>query len=144
MDKNGYDPHIFSDEEIEMYLKGDRRDIDRLLLYSINRLTSVLIPHAQREDARDKAFDITINAIGGAQAIIDRARFVDALAKDAELDAERKAFIDVLIDRQQKRNTMMEKVSTSNIVWASIAFLGYMTYILRESIVFYVQSRMGQ
>jgi frataxin-like iron-binding protein CyaY len=139
----GHDPHVLSDEEIEMYLKGDRRDIDRLLLFSINRIIAVLIPHAKREDERDAEFDKTMAAIGGAQAIIDRAKFVDSMAKNADIDAEHKAFVKTLIERQNKRNIMMEKVSASNVVWVSIAFLGYLAYVLKESIVNYLHDRIG-
>ena len=31
-------PRILSEEEIELYLRGDRREIDRLILLSINRI----------------------------------------------------------------------------------------------------------
>ena len=136
-------PHIMSDEEIDLMLDGDRRQVDKIMLKSINRLTAVIVPHAMREDERDRQFDSVMEQIGGSQAIIDRARVVDGLIKDAEIDATRKAFIDAMIDKQTKRNAMMEKVSTSNVIWASIAFLGYLAYILREAIVAYAKTRMG-
>lgn len=136
-------PHIMSDEEIDLMLDGDRRQVDKIMLKSINRLTAVIVPHAQREDERDRQFDSVMDQIGGSQAIIDRAKVVDALIRDAEIDATRKAFIDAVIDKQTKRNAMMEKVSTSNVIWASIAFLGYLAYILREAIVAYAKTRLG-
>lgn len=136
-------PHVMSDEEIDLMLDGDRRQVDKIMLKSINRLTAVIVPHAQREDERDRMFDAVVEQIGGSQAIVARAKVVDDLIKNAEIDATRKAFIDAMIDKQQKRNAMMEKVSTSNVIWASIAFLGYLAYILREAIVAYVKTRTG-
>lgn len=136
-------PHIMSDEEIDLMLSGDRRQVDKIMLKSINRLTEVIVPHALREDERDRQFDSVMEQIGGSQSIIARAKVVDNIIRDAEIDAARKAFIDAMIDKQTKRNAMMEKVSTSNVIWASIAFLGYLAYILREAIVAYAKTRLG-
>ena len=86
-DHHAYQPRILSDEEIEMYLDGDRRAIDRLILFSINRITSVLIPHAEKEDKREKEWDAAIEDLGGIKSIIKRAEFVDAMIKKTNDEA---------------------------------------------------------
>ena len=43
-----YPPRVLSEEEIELYINGDRREVDRLILFGLNRLASVIIPHAQK------------------------------------------------------------------------------------------------
>ena len=60
-------------------LDGDRRQVDKIMLKSINRLTAVIIPHSQREDERDLEQDRIIKSLGGLEAMTKRAQFVDAL-----------------------------------------------------------------
>jgi hypothetical protein len=136
-----YPPHVLSEEEIELYLTGDRREIDRLILFSINRLTAVIVPHAHREDERDQKFAEVMTKMGGMDEIIARTVYVDAMRKDEVKEAARKRYIDALITRQERRNMMMEKVTTSNIAWASVAFVGYLLYSMREALVAYLVAR---
>lgn len=119
-------PHVLTEEEIELYLKGDRREIDRLILYSINRLTAVIVPHAKREDERDAESDALILSLGGVDAMRMRAEFVD-----------------VLIRRMKTRNTMMEKVSQSTVVWAVIAFCGFLAMAVWDSLVVAIKAKLG-
>lgn len=118
-------PHILTEEEIELYLKGDRREIDRLILYSINRLTAVIIPHAQREDERDAEADALITRLGGVEAMHNRATFVDSL-----------------VEQHHARSQMMEKVSQSSVTWALIAFMGFLAMATWDSIVQAVKLRL--
>jgi len=125
-DKMEFPPHVLNDEEIEMYLRGDRREIDRLMLLSINRLTACLLPHTAREDARDAEQAELLRRLGGLEAMEDRARFVDAL-----------------IQKQSLRNQMMEKVSQSSLTWALIAFLGFLAAATWDSIVSAIKVKLG-
>lgn len=125
-DRMEFPPHVLSDEEIEMYLRGDRREIDRLMLLSINRLTACLLPHTEREGARDAEQAELLRRLGGLEAMEDRAKFVDSL-----------------IRRQGVRDQMMEKVSQSTLTWALIAFLGFLAVSTWDSIVSAVKVKLG-
>lgn len=94
--------HVYSPEEIELFLSGDRREVDRLLITALNNIAGVLIPHAEREE---KIF----NAMGDPETIKSRA-----------------AWIDAQIDKQRLKNDMMRKVATSTLSWAAIIFIGWM------------------
>ena len=109
-----HDPKVFSDEEIEMFLTGDRRQIDRHILYSLNRLAVVLIPHCRREEA----VDAKLEDLGGFEAIIARAEYVDSLIK-----------------KNNRWADAFEKISQSTITWALIAFLGFLAMAVWHDIV---------
>lgn len=117
---------VLSDEEIDLCLQGDRRGIDKLLLTNSNRLTALVLSHTKREDERNAKEDVIWTQIGGTDAIKLRAEFVDTL-----------------ILAQQKRNAMMDKVTTSNVIWASVTFLGYTLWVLREAVVAYLKTKIG-
>lgn len=121
-----FPPHLLSDEEIEMYLKGDRREVDRLILFSINRLTAVILPHAVREDARDAASNRLLADLGGEDALMRRADFVDSL-----------------IENQEAKKRMMEKVSSSTVVWALLVFLGFVAAAVWEHISTVLKAKIG-
>ena len=76
-DDNKLPPRVLTDEEIELYLKGDRREVDRLILLSINRLSACLIPHINSE----AEFMAHVKHLGGVEAIRHRAEYVDSLIK---------------------------------------------------------------
>ena len=107
-------PKVFSDEEIEMFLAGDRRQIDRHMLYCLNRIATVLIKHTEKEDA----FHYSLAEIGGEDAIKKRADYVDSLIKKNNRWAE-----------------ALEKISQSTITWALIAFLGFLAIVVWHDIV---------
>lgn len=106
-------PRILSEQEIELYLRGDRREIDRLILLSINRIAATLIPHAERENKIAEH----LAAIGGMEGIAERARFVDAL-----------------IERQKARNQALWKVAQSGVAWALPVFLGFLAMAVWNAI----------
>ena len=112
-DDKDFQPRILSDEEIDLYLRGDRREIDRLILLSINRIAATLIPHAERENRISQQLD----SIGGMDGIAERARFVDAL-----------------IERQKARNQMLWKVAQSGVAWALPVLLGFFAMAVWNSI----------
>ena len=103
-DANDASPRILTEEEIEIYLRGDRRDIDRLILLSINRIAATLIPHVVRENKLSEQLE----AIGGMDGIAERARFVDAL-----------------IERQKARTQMFWKIAQSSVTWALPLLIGF-------------------
>lgn len=88
----------FSDDEITMLLAGDRREVDKLLLHSINNLSASLIP----------VIDV-ISELGSSDAVRKRREWVDSQ-----------------IENQRIKNDMMRKVSESAVIWAVIGFIGFL------------------
>ena len=117
--------YLLSEEEIEFYLKGDRRDIDRLLLKSINRLTSIIVPHAVKDDKRDEAWVLTIDRLGGLEKIEERAAYVDAL-----------------LEKQKARTAAFRKISESTALWALLIVLGFIAKALWDSVLASVKIRI--
>ena len=115
-------PRVLGCEEIEMYLKGDRREIDRLILMSLNRLALALSEHSLDQDT----ILHDLRSIGGMQAVKDRAEFVDSL-----------------IIKNNKRSAMMEKVGQSSLVWALLAFLGFLAMASWDAIVHAAKIKLG-
>lgn len=115
-------PRIYSADEIEIFLRGDRREIDRLLLHGLNSLSEALIPHARREEEMLRLFE----EIGGLDGIAVRAQYVDSLIK-----------------RQSARTAMMEKVAQSTLTWAVIAFIGFLALASWDSAVHAIKLKLG-
>lgn len=110
---------IYSQEEIEIFLSGDRREVDRLLLHGINNLAVVLISHAEREEA-------IFAPMGTPEDVRTRTIWVDLQVK-----------------KQEKRNSMMQKVAESTTAWALIAFLGFVALASWDSIVSLIKHKVG-
>lgn len=85
---------VYSPEEIDMFLNGTEREVDRLLLHSVNNIAAAVAPHILREDNLFKA-------MGDIEAIRTRS-----------------AWIDTQIRKQEKWNRMMDRVIESTTVWA--------------------------
>lgn len=117
---------VLSDEEIDLYLQGDRRNIDKLLLTNSNRLTSLVLTHMRKEDERNAKEDATWKAIGGEAAIKLRADYVDSLIKT-----------------QTDRSDMMRKVAQSTVTWALPLFLTFLLAALWDSIVKHIKLKLG-
>lgn len=117
-----YQPRILSAEEIEMYLKGDRQEVDRLILFSLNRLASTLVPHAEREEK--------------VMAELDRLGGMDAIAARAE-------YVDAMIARSKAKTQMIDKVAQSSLAWALIAFLCFLAVAAWESAVHAIKVKLG-
>ena len=111
-------PKVFSEEEINMFLKGDRRDIDRLLLYSMNRIAAVLIPHTERE----AKFTALLEEVGGTESIKERADYVNSL-----------------IEKNKKRSAAFDKISQSTVTWALIAAIGFVLVALWEHVIILIR-----
>ena len=120
------DGYLLTEEEIEFYLKGDRRDIDRLLLKSINKLTSLIVPHALKEDQRDAVWAAAIDRLGGLHRIEERAVYVDAL-----------------LERQRARTAAFRKIAESTAFWALVLVLGFIFSAIWNTVVAAVKARLG-
>lgn len=76
------DPRIYTEEEIELFLHGDRREIDRLLLTSTNAVAAALIsfrdeefrPHAEVEQ-------VMMDALGAPTDVLLRRNWLDLQIK---------------------------------------------------------------
>ena len=95
-------PKVLSSDEIELYLSGDRLQVDRLILSSLNRISSTLIEHTKREDGIWNAID----EIGGLEGVKTKSDFVDSL-----------------IERNKSRAAAWSKIAQSSATWALLALL---------------------
>ena len=120
------DGYLLTEEEIEFYLKGDRRDIDKLLLKSINKLTSLIVPHALKEDQRDEAWTTAIERLGGLHRIEERAAYVDAL-----------------LEKQKARTAAFRKIAESTAFWALVVLVGFICRAVWDVAVAAVKARVG-
>ena len=118
--------YLLTEEEIEFYLKGDRRDIDKLLLKSINKLTALIVPHALKEDQRDAAWSSAIERLGGLHRIEERAVYVDAL-----------------LEKQRARTAAFRKIAESTAFWALVLVLGFIFSAIWNTVVAAVKARLG-
>ena len=103
--------HIYTQEEIEFFLHGDRRAIDLLLIQSMNNIIAVLLPHIEREE-----------------------EILKSLGTESEIDA-RVQWINAQIARQKEHTDMMKRVSESALIWACIAMIGFALFSMWEHIV---------
>ena len=106
-------PKVLSDDEIELYLSGDRRQVDRLILTSLNRISTTLLEHTKREDGVWNSID----DIGGLEGVKVRADFVDSL-----------------IRRNNRRAAAWDKIAQSSAVWALMAVLGFVALAVWQHI----------
>ena len=106
-------PRILSEEEIELYLRGERIEVDRLILLSLNRLAATLTQHIERDS---RVVD-QLEAIGGMDGIAERARFVDAM-----------------IERKKARTQAMWKVAQSGVTWALPLLIGFVAMAIWNAI----------
>lgn len=126
MSQDDFAPRVLSDEEVEMYLKGDRREVDRLILYSLNRLANCIVPHAAQEEKRDAKYDRILEDLGGLDLMLKRARFVDAS-----------------IAATEAKTSMMTKVATSSLTWALPLFLAFVAVAVWDAIVHAIKAKLG-
>lgn len=110
---------IYTQEEIEIFLSGDRREVDRLLLTGLNNLAKSLLPHMEREE---KTFDI----MGNDEVIRTRAEWIDAQ-----------------VIKMNKRSAMMQKVTEQVGVWVLIAFLGFVAFSVWDHFVDVVKTHQA-
>ena len=112
-------PRIYSDEEIELFIEGDRRAIDRLLLQGINNLAVVISLHSEAEAS-------VLDGMGTAEQVKIRSVWIDAQIK-----------------KQEKVNSMMQKVAESSAAWAMIAFLGFLAMVSWEYVSGAIKAKIG-
>ena len=112
----------YTDEEIEIILDADRRQVDKFMLHCMNEIKATLVDHTEREDIVLSA----VESVGGIDGIRSRAEYVDAL-----------------IEKTTARAQMMKKVSESTVTWALIAFLGFLCVATWHEIVDYVKAALA-
>ena len=122
MQEDKYPPRILADDEIELYLNGDRREVDRLMLYSLNRLAAALLPHIMSEND----FKARLGQLGGIEGITARAAYVDSLIK-----------------KNAAKAMMMEKVSQGTVLWVVLAFLGFVALSVWDSLIHAIKLKLG-
>lgn len=103
-DDDGF-PKVLSSYEIDLYLSGDRRQVDRLILTSLNRISTTLIDHTKRDDGLWDAID----EIGGLEGVKTKSDFVDSL-----------------IERNKSRAAAWSKIAQSSATWALLALLMFL------------------
>ena len=112
----------YTDEEIEIILDADRRQVDKFMLHCMNEIKATLVDHTERDNIALSA----IESVGGIDGIRARAEYVDAL-----------------IEKTTARAQMMKKVSESTVTWALIAFLGFLCVATWHEIVDYVKAALA-
>ena len=111
--------HVYTPEEIEIFLAGDRREVDRLLLHGVNNLTAVFLPHAERQ------YQMFSN-MGDPNSVRQRAAWIDAQIRKAD-----------------KRSHMMDKVSESSVTWVLIAFIGFVVFVVGDAMIQHFKTLIG-
>lgn len=112
----------YTDEEIEIILDADRRQVDKFMLHCMNEIKATLVDHTERENIVLSA----VESVGGIAGVRSRAEYVDAL-----------------IEKTTARAQMMKKVSESTVTWALIAFLGFLCIAAWHEIVDYVKAALA-
>ena len=112
----------YTDEEIEIILDADRRQVDKFMLHCMNEIKATLVDHTERDNIALSA----IESVGGIDGIRSRAEYVDAL-----------------IEKTTARAQMMKKVSESTATWALIAFLGFLCVAAWHEIVDYAKAALA-
>lgn len=115
-------PRVLTEGEIEMYLKGEHREINRLILLTLNDIAICFAHHTTEQDKVTSELE----HVGGIQGIKERAAFVNSL-----------------IAKNRVRTAMMEKVSQSSLTWALLAFLGFIAAASWEAIVHAIRAKLG-
>lgn len=114
-----FEVKIYTPEEIDIFLSGDRREVDRLLLTGLNNIAGVLIPHVAKEEG-------VFEALG-----------------DVDVIRTRSAWIEAQIKKQEKRNQMMQKVTESTMAWALILFIGFIAYSVWDHVMDVVKTHQA-
>lgn len=96
------EPRIYGPEEIDILLNGDRREIDRLLLTSLNALAFAFLRF------RDSEF---------RPHIIQELAMTEALGEPKDVERRRK-WLDAQIARESDLAILRKKVITSTAIWA--------------------------
>lgn len=110
---------IYTDDEIDVILSGDRRQVDRILIHGINGIAAIMISHIRDESE-------ILHAIG-----------------DAESYRIRKEWIITQMDKERAKSAMMKRVSESAVTWALLLFLGFLAVSVANSAVEFVKSHIS-
>jgi capsule polysaccharide export protein KpsE/RkpR len=111
--------NTYTEDEIEAFVSGDSKVVNRLLLHSMNNLANVVSGHAEREE------EIFAN-IGSPEIIAKRAQWIDSQ-----------------IEQSRVRSDMMQKVATSTTAWALVAFIGFVLHAIWAAVVAMIKAKTG-
>jgi len=101
----------YTEDEIDILLDGDRREVDRLLLHSLSTIAAVLIPHVEKEDT-------IFEAMGDIPTIRMRS-----------------AWIESQIVKQNTKNQMMRRVAEAGVIMCVLGFIGFVGYSLVDYVI---------
>ncbi|TXH41846.1 MAG: hypothetical protein E6Q97_36785 [Desulfurellales bacterium] len=94
------DPHIYTEAEIDLFLKGDRRDVDKLVLTSINAIAHAFITF------RDLEF---------RPHVIEENQMKDALGDPADVE-RRRVWLDLQIKKEMDRAALRQKILEASLL----------------------------
>ena len=100
---------VYTDEEIEIFLSGDRREVDRLLLKGLNNLAGAFVPHAEREE-------LIFKAMGSYEMVHDRSTWIDAQMRISE-----------------KKEIFWEKAKSSVTNWGLAGIIGWIALVVWQA-----------
>lgn len=112
-DQHVIEPKVFTPEELDMILSasGDRRQIDTLIMHTVNNLAAVITQHVRKED-------------------IFRAHM-----GDIERIRVRTDWVEAQIERQARRNRMMGRVAEAMLIYALPLFLVFIAIASWDSFI---------
>lgn len=96
------EPKIYSDEEIELFVVGDRRAIDTLLLKGYNSMAQAFV-HFRDEEFRSHA--------------AKEERVLDALGTPEEIELNM-AWLRAQVTKERVYATVRQKILLSAVAWA--------------------------
>jgi len=119
MSREQYNIKVYSEEEINLYLEGERRHVDRLLLEGLNSITKVLIVHANKEEE-------VLEELGTPEQIKLRRLWIDARIK-----------------RQENIDKLINRVVEGAALWAVLGALGIVFIAIGNYVVDVVKGKVG-
>lgn len=98
--QNTTDPVVYSDEAIDMFLQGDRRQVDRLILTGMNSMVKTFL------DFRDHEF---------RPHAAEENEMKDALGSPKEVE-QRRLWLDLQIRKEMDRSAMRDKILEATLL----------------------------
>lgn len=112
------DPNIYTDEQIELMLAGDRRDVDRLLIKGLNTLAAAFLTF------RDSEFRPHIE---------EEQLMIEALGTPDEVK-RRRIWLDLQIKREQVRHKLRTRILESSVLWALPIVLTFFLLVFSDGL----------
>lgn len=116
-----YRPRILSEAEVEIIISGERKAVDRHIIFSLNLLAEAherTLSMIEKHQEKEEGLITSIENIGGIGAITSRANYVDSM-----------------IERRKVRIAMMRKVAESSVTWALLLFFAFLASAVWNDVV---------